>query len=293
MSGFLRRLARQATLQEPGAVHPRARLPFANPPVRWEAEEELGRLGPDVAFQHRRGSAEDRGGARFTPEADASPNGALLGDAENGGSAGNASGSGLEPEGPNARVSGHQQASQRRSVPGSLPPGFHGALSGVGSHSGEDRAIRIPRRLVSASAPKSDSSADPGSRIGEAPVLPSPSPGAPPSHRDSPHGAPPGPQRTRSGPTGGTATEGPPGPGPNADGFHRPFLPQSVSRQGIFQVGRAEEPEETEVHVHIGRIEVTATSDSAIPARSQEAERDRPEPMSLDEYLARRQRRPS
>jgi len=47
------------------------------------------------------------------------------------------------------------------------------------------------------------------------------------------------------------------------------------------------EAESTEVHVHIGRIEVTAVPESS-PTRP--ARRPRREPMSLDDYLAQRQR---
>ncbi len=47
------------------------------------------------------------------------------------------------------------------------------------------------------------------------------------------------------------------------------------------------ETEPTEVHVHIGRVEVTAVPESS-PTRP--ARRPRREPMSLDDYLAQRQR---
>ena len=47
---------------------------------------------------------------------------------------------------------------------------------------------------------------------------------------------------------------------------------------------KAEEP--TEVHVHIGRIDVTVVQEPAAPRRSAGA----PAPMSLDTYLARRSR---
>ena len=43
---------------------------------------------------------------------------------------------------------------------------------------------------------------------------------------------------------------------------------------------------ETEVHVHIGRIEVTAVQEAAVP---KPAAAGRRQPMSLDDYLARRQ----
>jgi hypothetical protein len=48
--------------------------------------------------------------------------------------------------------------------------------------------------------------------------------------------------------------------------------------------------ETTEVHVHIGRIEVTAVHE---PAPAKPAAARRPAPMSLDEYLARRLGRPA
>lgn len=43
---------------------------------------------------------------------------------------------------------------------------------------------------------------------------------------------------------------------------------------------------DTEVHIHIGRIEVTAVQESAAPARPRP--RERVQPMSLDAYLARK-----
>lgn len=58
-------------------------------------------------------------------------------------------------------------------------------------------------------------------------------------------------------------------------------------QESLRQPANAKETEVNEVHVHIGRIEVTAVHEkpvskpSAIPARRQ--------PMSLDEYLAKRQ----
>jgi hypothetical protein len=45
------------------------------------------------------------------------------------------------------------------------------------------------------------------------------------------------------------------------------------------------EPETTEVHVHIGRIEVTAVHEAPTPKAKPSAAR---KPMSLDDYLARR-----
>lgn len=55
---------------------------------------------------------------------------------------------------------------------------------------------------------------------------------------------------------------------------------------GPAEVRRLSEPETNEVHVHIGRIEVTAVQE-APPAKKSRARPTR-KPMSLDEYLARR-----
>ena len=43
---------------------------------------------------------------------------------------------------------------------------------------------------------------------------------------------------------------------------------------------------DTEVHIHIGRIEVTAVQENAAPTRP--GPRERVQPMSLDAYLARK-----
>lgn len=51
--------------------------------------------------------------------------------------------------------------------------------------------------------------------------------------------------------------------------------------------------ETTEVHVSIGRIDVTAVYESSQGKREKEAQPQRPSPMSLDEYLARRHGRSS
>ena len=51
------------------------------------------------------------------------------------------------------------------------------------------------------------------------------------------------------------------------------------------RAAKAEEP--TEVHVHIGRIDVTAVHEPAAPRRRPAGA---PAPMSLDTYLARRSR---
>lgn len=47
----------------------------------------------------------------------------------------------------------------------------------------------------------------------------------------------------------------------------------------------------TEIHVTIGRVEVTAVSDQPQTATNRPAPNRRPAPMSLEEYLAKRQRR--
>lgn len=70
-----------------------------------------------------------------------------------------------------------------------------------------------------------------------------------------------------------------------------PAAPVSVAGQAAWaahpppRAAKAEEP--TEVHVHIGRIDVTAVPEPAAPRRRPAGA---PAPMSLDSYLARRSR---
>ena len=51
------------------------------------------------------------------------------------------------------------------------------------------------------------------------------------------------------------------------------------------QRGQASAPQETEVHIHIGRIDVTALHEAP---RAKARPRERAQPMSLDAYLAKR-----
>lgn len=80
-------------------------------------------------------------------------------------------------------------------------------------------------------------------------------------------------------------------PGRAPAGLHRPSPPplkapdtQAGSAFGQSQSG-AESGGETEVHIHIGRIEVTALQEAARP---QPRPRERVQPMSLDAYLEQR-----
>jgi hypothetical protein len=57
----------------------------------------------------------------------------------------------------------------------------------------------------------------------------------------------------------------------------------ALDRPNATHTGAVEET--TEVHVHIGRIEVTAMHE---PAPAKPAAARRPAPMSLDDYLAKR-----
>ena len=76
----------------------------------------------------------------------------------------------------------------------------------------------------------------------------------------------------------------------------QPLLPPMSVAQPIFRIGgrgldspvtsrKGVVEETTEVHVSIGRIEVTAVHE---PAPAKPATARRPAPMSLDEYLAKR-----
>lgn len=80
-------------------------------------------------------------------------------------------------------------------------------------------------------------------------------------------------------------------PGRAPAGLHRPSPPplkapdtQARSAFGQPQSG-TESDRETEVHIHIGRIEVTALQEAARP---QPRPRERVQPMSLDAYLEQR-----
>ncbi|MDB5733109.1 MAG: hypothetical protein JWQ03_3004, partial [Variovorax sp.] len=67
-----------------------------------------------------------------------------------------------------------------------------------------------------------------------------------------------------------------------------PFPPQGAARPRA-AAGLTADDGNTEVHIHIGRIDVTAAHD-APPARRRSAAAAPPAPMSLDGYLAARQR---
>lgn len=76
----------------------------------------------------------------------------------------------------------------------------------------------------------------------------------------------------------------------------RPPLPAESARPaspppGSPQTARASLPEANEVHVHIGRIEVTAVHESQPPKRA--AALPRRQPLSLDDYLAKRRGGPA
>lgn len=76
----------------------------------------------------------------------------------------------------------------------------------------------------------------------------------------------------------------------------RPPLPAESARPaspppGSLQTARASLPEANEVHVHIGRIEVTAVHESQPPKRA--AAPPRRQPLALDDYLAKRRGGPA
>lgn len=63
------------------------------------------------------------------------------------------------------------------------------------------------------------------------------------------------------------------------------------ARGRLMQNREPSEPDTTEVHVHIGRIEVTALQEA--PAKQPKTTRQQRQPMSLDEYLTRRKEGPA
>ncbi len=72
---------------------------------------------------------------------------------------------------------------------------------------------------------------------------------------------------------------------PLAQPAREPFRPTSTASNGNPGRSAGLIEETTEVHVHIGRIEVTAMHE---PAPAKPAAARRPAPMSLDDYLAKR-----
>jgi hypothetical protein len=115
----------------------------------------------------------------------------------------------------------------------------------------------------------------------------------PPATRPAP--APEAPRRTTSAP--------PPAPSPRPPTAFRPPaalvdrtsppvpsppIVRSRTDPAMRVERRSSDTEPTEVHVHIGRIEVTAVHDTP-PTR--ERKRTAPKPMSLDQYLAKRRGR--
>ena len=99
--------------------------------------------------------------------------------------------------------------------------------------------------------------------------------------RPSPHQS--GPTAPTTSPDGATPFPEPLLAPTHASAAHFDAVPPTLSGRVAVQA----EAEPTEVHVHIGRVEVTALAESS-PARP--ARRPRPEAMSLDDYLAQRQR---
>ena len=73
--------------------------------------------------------------------------------------------------------------------------------------------------------------------------------------------------------------------GPLSPGLYQRSAVRPYSMAEPFESRTRNEPENTEVHVHIGRIEVTAVHEAAPERPKRPPARG---PMSLDEYLTRR-----
>lgn len=74
---------------------------------------------------------------------------------------------------------------------------------------------------------------------------------------------------------------------------NQPSKTRNALSEPVRQTVPASVEETTEVHVSIGRIDVTAVYESSQDQQEKKAQSQRPSPMSLDEYLARRHGRSS
>lgn len=295
MSGFFRRIVKQASGQEAPVVHSTARLPFASPPALLEMEGSAH----EVRSAHESGVSPDAAPPQTRPSSvsqveEAAPRGGMQ-----------SASVGVRPEKdegtppPSGKVSREGMASRHGPPWEPVDPWDPLPASGLSvaamNKAGEtqDRTIRFPREIVARqptrAAPQVGPDPDPGS------ADPEPRSGAGP----------------RPGPVESESRVGDPGPRKEPGRSIRPgadeeVLPSRISpwevdrndtgerhpdlRRGLHRRPEPGADETTEVHVHIGRIEVTAIPETPpSPAR----QKKKPGPMSLNEYLAKRQGKPS
>lgn len=262
MSGLFHRLAQQAVGSEPGRVHTVTRLPFVSPPETGASPEGMAAPADDRTHTTISPSTPSASAARAADMPDAVPPDA------------NRRQAGARPatKGASRRTTTFDDPSSSSERQASEP-----VLSGS-----EDVIDHTLSSMLDESIPTSvvaDSAATPDSAFS--------------SQAES---------RRRA--TVGSASAMSPGEGESDSRMPAPIIapiaaagaehaatrrlvsaPGVRERGGWLPVSTAADGEATEVHVHIGRIEVTATQEAASPRRQPAAG---PKPMSLDEYLARR-----
>jgi hypothetical protein len=279
VSGLLRRLSGQALSGAPRGVHSMARIPFVAPPVRAGFE-------PASSSDEELPPALATSGPEATPRLVPSPRGPLAG--------------------PERRGEEEKESTDPQ--------------TGTGAHRAHTLAVpdegRDPREIVSRLHPR----ALPGTKPGETESAIAP-PGGDASGVSAEISAPPATQGASAGTTAADPQRTSPShvisvetrslldagqpTGAHAEGLDdarrsrlASFEPAAGARPvGIREAGAlsgarpsTEDREPTEVHVHIGRIEVTAVHE---PAPTRRARRPGRKPMSLDEYLDGRHRRTS
>jgi hypothetical protein len=259
MSGLFHRLARQAVGSGPTRVHTMARLPFVSPPEIQAPPE---------------GVAAPKSLSIGLPESTSQPAGA----------------SDAVPSTAEARIAARRTASQetaRRTTPISDPASVPESQSSELARYGSEHSIDPPPFSAGDEiTPASVSDAE----------APTPNPLLPLQSESRRDAAANGTSAKVSGKD--EADFQIPAPivdPPTAAGVvhaeqaaKRPQTTATGVREGGRRIpgsGTTADGEATEVHVHIGRIEVTATQE-AEPARRKAPAG--PKPMTLDEYLARR-----
>jgi hypothetical protein len=253
MSGLFLRLAAQATEQRGATLHSPARLPYQALPERMEP--------PSSALDMLRPSGEEERRIPTRPEA-LSPGVAPI-----------PAPTSLTSESPQEHAPGAARSEDRAPLP---PPSLRAMA--VRAESGE-MPDTPPQENTEVATPTRPVDRAPASIIDQPvppPIVQSPSSSeAPQAPSVTRHEARPS-LRSRQEQDGAVALPSPLLP----TGSHRSApLPSSAPASAI----PAREPDE--VHIHIGRIEVTAIHESKPASR---ASRKGAPPLSLDDYLARR-----
>ncbi len=286
MSGLLRRLAQQAVTPEAAAVHPLQQLPYNTPQDVDLATASAPQRRPPAPLTPSLAPQAEESAAAATPSlVTTSPRTASTPTTGPTSSPGPESGEPqpvLEPQPAAATkatittMAEQPTAPHEPGVASAAPVTAHNrpvpiiteGQRPVGNITAADTTLSASEGLLSAREPQGRAAtasptpqpADPSAPLPTSPTtvptdLVLPDPLLAPTPHGAPHGAPHDEPVTSAEPTG-------------------------------LRLAKTE-PEPTEVHVHIGRIEVTAVAETTpAPKRS----RPRREPMSLDEYLAQRQR---